>query len=184
MIIKYFKEAKCYQNTYLVSRPYFVQNKHVPHTIPLQKNHTPWGGGGGAPQCGNLWSSYWKKCRNISYQNTVLYIPCSKWAGICRYTVREPLFSCIPYRHLSIHNYIHFFQGFDPRRGQRIFPLASVSRPALGPTQPTVQLVPEVLSPGVKRDRGVMLTTHPYLVPRSWMSKSYTSSRPKRLHGV
>jgi hypothetical protein len=57
--------------------------------------------------------------------------------------------------------------GFDPRRGQRIFPLASVSRPALGPTQPPVKWVPGVLSPGVKRGRGVMLTTHPYLVPRS-----------------
>jgi len=59
-----------------------------------------------------------------------------------------------------------------------------VSRPALGPTQPPVQSVPAVLSPGVKRGRGVMLTTHPYLVPRSWMSRSYTSSPPKRLHGV
>jgi hypothetical protein len=73
---------------------------------------------------------------------------------------------------------------FDPRQGQRIFPLASVSRPALGPTQPPVQWVPGVLSPGVKRGRGVMLTTHPHLVPRSWMSRSYTSSPPKRLHGV
>jgi hypothetical protein len=33
----------------------------------------------------------------------------------------------------------------DPRQGQRIFPLASVSRPALRPTQPPV---PGVLSPG------------------------------------
>jgi hypothetical protein len=32
--------------------------------------------------------------------------------------------------------------GFDPRQGQRIFSLASVSRPALGPTQPPVQWVP------------------------------------------
>jgi hypothetical protein len=32
--------------------------------------------------------------------------------------------------------------------------------------------------------RGVTLTTHPHLVPRSWMSRSYTSSLPKRLHGV
>jgi hypothetical protein len=32
---------------------------------------------------------------------------------------------------------------------------------ALGPTQPPVQWVPSVLSPGVKRGRGVMLTTHP-----------------------
>jgi hypothetical protein len=29
-----------------------------------------------------------------------------------------------------------------------IFPLASVSKPALGPTHPPVQLVPGVLSPG------------------------------------
>jgi hypothetical protein len=41
-----------------------------------------------------------------------------------------------------------------------------------------------VLSPGVKRGRGVTLTTHPHPVPRSWMSMSYTSSPPKRLHGV
>jgi hypothetical protein len=57
--------------------------------------------------------------------------------------------------------------GFDPWQGQRIFPVASVSRPALGPTHPPVQWVPGVLSPGVKRGRGVMLTTHPHLVPRS-----------------
>jgi hypothetical protein len=37
---------------------------------------------------------------------------------------------------------------FDPRQGQRIFPLTSVSRPALGPTQPPVQWVPGVLSQG------------------------------------
>jgi hypothetical protein len=64
----------------------------------------------------------------------------------------------------------------DPRQGQRIFPLASMSRPALGPTQPPVQWVPGVLSPGVKRGRGVTLTTHPYLVPVTWMSRSYTFS--------
>jgi hypothetical protein len=49
---------------------------------------------------------------------------------------------------------------FDPRQRQRIFPLTSVSRPALGPTQPPVQWVPGVLSPGVKRGQGVTLTTH------------------------
>jgi hypothetical protein len=36
-----------------------------------------------------------------------------------------------------------------------------------GATQPPVQWVPGVLSPGVKRGRGVMLTTHAHLVPRS-----------------
>jgi hypothetical protein len=38
--------------------------------------------------------------------------------------------------------------------------------------------------PGGKARRGVMLTTHPHLVPRSWMSRSYTSSPLKRLHGM
>jgi hypothetical protein len=33
------------------------------------------------------------------------------------------------------------------------------------------------LSPGLKRGRGVTLTTHPHLVPRS-MSRSYTSKAP------
>jgi hypothetical protein len=57
-----------------------------------------------------------------------------------------------------------------------IFPVASVSRPAPGPTQPPVQWVPGVLSPGVKSGRGVTLTTHPHLVPRPRMGRSYTSS--------
>jgi hypothetical protein len=40
------------------------------------------------------------------------------------------------------------------------------------------QWVLEVLSPGVKHGWGVMLTTHPHLMPRSRMSRSYTSSPP------
>jgi hypothetical protein len=50
---------------------------------------------------------------------------------------------------------------FDPRHRQRISPLASVSIPALMPTQPPVQRVPGVLSPGVNRGRDVTLTTRP-----------------------
>jgi hypothetical protein len=39
-------------------------------------------------------------------------------------------------------------------------------------------------SPGLKSGRGVRLTTHPHLVLRSRMCRSYISSLPKRLHGV
>ena len=45
------------------------------------------------------------------------------------------------------------------------------SRPALGPTQPPVKWVPG-LAPGVKCGRGALLTTHPFLVPRSWKSRA------------
>jgi hypothetical protein len=49
----------------------------------------------------------------------------------------------------------------------------------VGPIQPPVQWVPGVLSPGIKRGWGVMLTTHPHLVPRLRISRSYTSSPPQ-----
>jgi hypothetical protein len=62
------------------------------------------------------------------------------------------------------------------------FPLTSESRAALGPTQPPVKCVPGGLSPGVNRGRGVTLTTHPNLVSRSRLSRSYTSSPDLRLH--
>jgi hypothetical protein len=69
-------------------------------------------------------------------------------------------------------------------RDKGFFPLASVSRPALRPTQPPVQWVPGVLSPGLKRGRRVTLITHPQIVPRSSMTTNYTSFPPWRLHGV
>jgi hypothetical protein len=59
-----------------------------------------------------------------------------------------------------------------------------VSRPALGTTQPPVQWVPGVLSPGLKRGRDVTLTAHPHLVPRSRMRRSYISSPPCVSTGV
>jgi hypothetical protein len=37
---------------------------------------------------------------------------------------------------------------------------------------------------GVKRGRGVTLTTHPHLVPRSRLNRSYTSSPRCGLHGL
>jgi hypothetical protein len=70
-------------------------------------------------------------------------------------------------------------RGSIPDRGRGFFPLTSASRPALGPTQPHVHWVLGALSLGVKRGQGVMLTTHPLLVPRLKKSRSYTSSQPK-----
>jgi hypothetical protein len=67
---------------------------------------------------------------------------------------------------------------FDPGIGEKIFPASSVSIPALEPTQPPVQWVQGVLSPGLKRGRGVTLTTHLHLVPKLKMSRSYISSPP------
>jgi hypothetical protein len=69
-------------------------------------------------------------------------------------------------------------RGSIPDRGRGCFPLTSASRPALGPTQPPIEWVLGDISPGVKRGHGVMLTTHPLLVPRLRKSRSYTYSHP------
>jgi hypothetical protein len=53
---------------------------------------------------------------------------------------------------------------FDPRQRQRIFPVASVTRPALGPIQPPVQWVPGILSRG-KEWPGRDADHSPHLVP-------------------
>jgi hypothetical protein len=49
---------------------------------------------------------------------------------------------------------------------------------APGSTQPPVQRVAGVLSSEVKSGRGVTLTTHPHLVLRFRMNRSYASSPP------
>jgi hypothetical protein len=72
----------------------------------------------------------------------------------------------------------------SPAETKRTFPLASVSRSALGPSQPRVEWVSGVLSPGVKRGLGVTLTTRSHLMPRSRMRRSQISSLPMRLHGA
>jgi len=45
------------------------------------------------------------------------------------------------------------------------------SKPALGPTQLPVKWVQGFFR-GIKCGRGVLLTTHPLLVPRSWKSRA------------
>jgi hypothetical protein len=59
------------------------------------------------------------------------------------------------------------------------FLIAPASKPALGPSQPRIQWIPGALSPGVKRGRGVTLTTYPHLVPRLRMSRSYIPPFPQ-----
>jgi hypothetical protein len=53
--------------------------------------------------------------------------------------------------------------GFDSRQRKEILLYFTASRPALGPTQPPIQWVPESLYPG-SSGRGVKLTTHLHLV--------------------
>jgi hypothetical protein len=62
----------------------------------------------------------------------------------------------------------------SPAEVKIFFPLASVSKPALRPTQPPVQWVPGVLSPAVKARPGRDADLSPHLVPRSRTSRSYT----------
>jgi hypothetical protein len=72
---------------------------------------------------------------------------------------------------------------FDSWQGLGFFLLATVSRLAVGPTQPPIQWVPEVLSPGVKWLGHVADHSLPSSakVQGAW---SYTSTAPICLHGV
>ena len=56
-------------------------------------------------------------------------------------------------------------RGSNPGRSKRFFLFSKTSRPALGPTQPSIHWVPSSL-PG----RSVTLTTHLHLVPRLRMN--------------
>jgi hypothetical protein len=73
-------------------------------------------------------------------------------------------------------------RGSIPSRGERIFSLASAQTGSGAHPTPCTMGTGGPF-PGVKRCRGVTLTTHPHLVSRLRMNRSYNSSPPKRLHG-
>ena len=82
---------------------------------------------------------------------------------------------CCHYYYLYHYYSTHYgldCSGWNPSEDEIFRP----SRPALGPTQLPVKWV-SVLSPRVKCGRGVVVTTHSLLVPRSWKS-SYNSIHP------
>jgi hypothetical protein len=72
---------------------------------------------------------------------------------------------------------------FESLQRLGIFLSTTVSRSALGPTQPPIQWVPRALSPGVKRPRREADHSPPSNVEvrNAW---SYISNPPIRLHGV
>jgi hypothetical protein len=65
-------------------------------------------------------------------------------------------------------DYVLDDRGFESRQGLSIFLLTTAFRPALGPTQPSIQWVPGALSPGVNRP-GREADHSPHIVPRSRM---------------
>jgi hypothetical protein len=72
--------------------------------------------------------------------------------------------------------------GFESRQGLGIFPFTTASRPALGPTQHTIQWVPEAPSLGVKRP--VREADHSHPVPKSKSAWSCTCTPTIGLDGV
>jgi hypothetical protein len=71
---------------------------------------------------------------------------------------------------------------FDPRQRRKDLSCRLSVQTSSGAHPTSCTMGTGVLSSGVKHSRGVTLTTHPHLVLRSRMSRSYTSSAPLRLH--
>jgi hypothetical protein len=68
-------------------------------------------------------------------------------------------------------------------RGERTFPLASVSKSSSEAHPASYPMSNRGPFPDVKSGRSVTLITHPHLMPRSRMSRSYIYFLPWRLHG-
>jgi hypothetical protein len=189
---------------------YFIESVSVNATAPLSWTGEGWGVGAGRVPWATVNCSsvlYWA-LRNPYLSSVAVYRYLRKLNGWCTIiwtiyvnTSQEQSVCVVMCKH--IFNVIAFpiqFRsrgssgciesdyGLDDRAIEVRSPTAaedfSSSPDRLGPTQPPIQWVPGVLYPGVKRGRGVTLTTHPHLVPRLSMRRSYTSSPPMRLHGM
>jgi hypothetical protein len=105
----------------------------------------------------------------------------------------EELLNVAFQRHFLLDCTVHVFRAnliliyigrrFDPRQKRKDFSSSLCVQTFSGAHPASCTMDTGVLSPGVKRGRGVTLTSHPHLVPRSKMSRSYISP-PKNLHGV
>jgi hypothetical protein len=74
--------------------------------------------------------------------------------------------------------------GLDSRQGLGIFHFTALSRPALGPTQPPIQWVPEALSLGVKRPGSEADYSPPSSAEVRNARSCYTSTPPIHLSFV
>jgi hypothetical protein len=73
--------------------------------------------------------------------------------------------------------------GFDSRQGLGIFLFTTASRPAMGPTQPPIQWVTGVFSPGIKRPGREADHSPPSSAEVKERAELYLHS-PVHLHGV
>jgi hypothetical protein len=91
-----------------------------------------------------------------------------------------------PYVHMAcfVFNVVSFVdRGFESRQGLGILVFTTMSRQALGPTQPPIQWAPGALSPGVKRPGRQADCSLPSSAEanNAWR---YTSTPPIRLNGM
>jgi len=80
-------------------------------------------------------------------------------------------------------NWITKKTWFDFQRGKQIFIFSKMSRQAVGPVQPLIQLVPATLFPEVKQP-GREAEQTPHLVARLGVSRSIPPDPYSALRGV